>query len=65
MIEESNLDPFVSNLDRSCSAVRRGGNCSQAKNTIVLGLDYKRKKKPCIAYKQSQPGALHANTKLL
>lgn len=66
--KQSNLDLFVSNLDHSqcnsCTAVRRGGNCSQAKNTIVFGLDNKRKK-PCIAYKQSQPTAVHMNTKLL
>lgn len=46
--EESNLDLFASNLDHSqcnsCTAVRRGGNCSQAKNTIVFGLDNKRRK---------------------
>ncbi len=55
------MDLFVLNLDHSqfnsCTAVRRGGNCSQAKNTIVFGLDNKRRK-PCIAYKHKSTRSL-------
>lgn len=49
------------NLDHSqlysCTAMQRGGTCSQAKNSIVFGLDNKRRK-PCIAYKRKSERSL-------
>lgn len=60
-IKESKLDLFVLNLDHSqlnsSTAVQRGGNCSQAKNTIVFGLENKRRN-PCIAYKHKSTHCL-------